>query len=116
MSYLIIEKMKLVIEIANIGDIEKYEKIAIDKIIDEKIIDDFDIDIDDTEVSKLSFKEAVILYNAHDIVKSLSGIDVDKILLYWLKNRNIEYEVESDIDESAYQRDGYVILEIEAQR
>ena len=45
------------------------------------------------------------------MVKTLLGISADKMLLYWLKNRDIEYSVESDIDVSAYQRDGYVVLE-----
>jgi ribosome biogenesis GTPase A len=111
MSYLVIEKMKLVVEIADIEDIETSEKSALDEMVNEKNIDEFDIDIDETEVSDLSFKEATILYKSLDMIKTLLGINTDKLLLYWLTNRDIEYEVESDIDVSKYQRDGYVILE-----
>lgn len=111
MSYLVIENMKLVIEIADIEDIESFEKKALDDVVNEKSADEFDIDIGNTEVSDLTFNEAAILYKAHDIIKTLLGIDADKMLLYWLTNRGIEYSVESDIDASKYQRDGYVILE-----
>ncbi len=111
MSYLVIENMKLVVEIAEIEDLETFEKSALDEMIKEKNVDEFDIDIDETLVTDLSFKEAAILYKSLDMIKTLLGISPDKMLLYWLKNRDIEYEVESDIDVSKYQRDGYVILE-----
>lgn len=111
MSYLVIENMKLVVEIAEIEDLETFEKGALDEMIKEKNVDEFDIDIDETLVTDLSFKEAAILYKSLDMIKTLLGISPDKMLLYWLKNRDIEYEVESDIDVSKYQRDGYVILE-----
>lgn len=113
MSYLVIENMKLVVEIADIEDMETFEKDALDNMVSEKNADEFDINIDETEVSELTFGEAVVLYKAHDMIKTLLGINVDKMLLYWLSNRNIEYSIESDIDVSAYQRDGYVILEKE---
>lgn len=113
MSYLVIEDMKLVVKIADIEDIEPFEKNALDETVSEKSTDEFDIDIDETEVSDLTFKEAVVLYKAHDIIKALLGIGADKMLLYWLKNRDIEYFIESDIDVSRYQRDGYVVLEKE---
>ncbi len=113
MSYLVIENMKLVVEIDDIGDIDKYENTTMDEMVNGKNADEFDINIDDTEVSDLSFKEAVILYKSHDMIKTLLGIKADKMLLYWLKNRDIEYSIESDIDVSGYQRDGYVVLERE---
>jgi len=113
MSYLVIENMKLVVEIADIEDIEPFEKNALDETIGGKNTDEFDIDIDETEVSDLTFREAVVLYKAHDMIKALLGISVDKMLLYWLKNREIEYCIESDIDVSRYQRDGYVVLEMD---
>ena len=114
MSYLVIESMKLVVEIAEIEDIGPFEKNVLDEIISEKDTDEFDIDIDEVEVSDLTFKEAVVLYKAHDMIKNLLGIKADKMFLYWLKNRDIEYSIESDIDASGYQRDGYVVLEKEA--
>jgi hypothetical protein len=113
MSYLVIENMKLVVEIADIEDIVTFEKKALDEMVSEKNIDEFDIDIDDTEVSDLTFRETVVLYKAHDMIKTLFGIKADKMLLYWLKNRDIEYSIESDVDVSGFQRDGYVILEKE---
>ena len=112
MTYLVIENMKLVVEIEDTEDIETYEKSALDEMYG-KDADEFDINIDETEVSQLSFKEATILYKAHDMIKTILGISIDKMLLYWLKNRDIEYSIESDIDVSRFQRDGYVILKKE---
>lgn len=112
MSYLIIENMKLVIEVAD-EDIEPFEKKAFDELVNETEICECDIDIDDIVISDLTFKEAVVLYKSYDTVKSLLGIDVDKMLAYWLKNRDIEYTIESDIDLGKFQRDGYIILEKE---
>jgi len=111
MSYLVVESVKLVVEIADIEDIEPFEKDTFDEMINEKDTSEFDIDIDETEVSELTFKEAVVLYKSHDMIKALLGINVDKMLIYWLKNRDIEYSIESDIDASGFQRDGYVVLE-----
>jgi hypothetical protein len=111
MSYLVIENMKLVVEIEDIEDIEPFERKILDEIISGKDTDDYDIDLDDVEITDLTFKEAVVLYKAHDMVKSLLGIDIDKMLLFWLKNRDVEYVIESDIDLSKFQRDGYVVLE-----
>ncbi len=111
MSYLVIENMKLVVEIVDIEDIEPFEKKTLDDMVSEKNMDEFDIDIDETKVSDLTFGEAVVLYKAHDMIKTLLGINADKMLIYWLKNRDIEYSIESDIDASGYQREGYVILE-----
>lgn len=111
MSYLVIENMKIVVEIADVEDIEPLEKKALDEMVSQKCADEFDIDIGDTKVSDLTFNEATVLYKAHDMVKTLLGINADKMLLYWLENRCVEYSIESDIDTSKYQRDGYVILE-----
>lgn len=112
MSYLIIENMKLVVEITD-QDIETFEKKALDELVNETDTCACDIDIDDIEVSNLTFKDAVVLYKSYDTVKSLLGIDADKTLLYWLKSRDIEYSIESDIDLGKFQRDGYIILEKE---
>jgi len=112
MSYLIIENMKLVIEMTD-EDIEAFEKKAFDELVNETEICECDIDIDDIVISDLTFKEAVVLYKSYDTVKSLLGIDADKMLTYWLKNRDIEYTIESDIDLGKFQRDGYIILEKE---
>lgn len=109
MSYLIIENMKLVVEISE-EDIEPFEKKALDEITSKENTDEFDIDIDETDVSDLTFKEAFVLYKAHNIIQTLIGIKVDKMFLYWLDNRDIEYSIESYIDVSRYQRDGYIIL------
>jgi hypothetical protein len=113
MSYVVIENMKLVVEIEDIEDVEPFEKEALDELVSEKNLNEYDIDIDETKISDLTFKETVILYKAHDTIKTLLGIDADKMLLYWLKNRDVEYCIESDIDVSKFQRDGYIILEKE---
>lgn len=109
-NYIIIEDWKMVIETnRSVEDIEDYISDALDKMIDDDI--DIDVNISDLKVNDITIKNLCILASAYDSASSLSQLDTDKLFLYWLKNRDIEYEVESDIDVSKYQRDGYVILE-----
>jgi hypothetical protein len=120
-NYIIIPKWKLIIEVPrSVNGIEEYEKIAIDKAIDEDNIDYIarvdgeDIsDVGDMPVHKITIKELAELYKSYDIVQSLSGIDSDKLLLYWLKSRGIDFIVQSEhnIDVKEYMKEGYAKIE-----
>lgn len=120
-NYIVIPKWKLLIEVSrNVNGIEEYEKNAIDKAIDEDNIDyvtnvdgkDIE-DMGDVPVHKVTIKELTELYKSYDILQSLSGMDGDKLLLYWLKNRGIGFSVQSEniIDMKEYIKDGYVKIE-----
>lgn len=120
-NYIVIPKWKLLIETSrNVNGIEDYEKIAIDKAIDEDNIE-YIINVDgkaiedmgDVPVHKVTIKELTELYKSYDIVQSLSGMDSDKFLLYWLKNRGIDFSVQSEnvLDVKEYTKEGYSIIE-----
>ncbi len=120
-NYIVIPKWKLLVEVSrNVNGIEEYEKIAIDKAIDEGNIDYItnidgkDIeDMGDVPVHKVTIKELTELYKSYDIVQSLSGMDSDKFLLYWLKNRGVCFSVQSEntFDVKDYIKEGYTKIE-----
>lgn len=120
-NYIIIPNWKLIIEVSReIDDLKDYEETAIDKAIDEDNIDyddHFDgdniIDIGNVSINKITVKDLVELYKRYDIVESLSGMDYNKLLLYWLKNRGIEFNITSEynIDIEKYIKEGYIKIE-----
>lgn len=117
-NYIIIPQLKTIVEISrSIDDIADYEESAIGKAIDEDNID-YDayidgeniLDIGDVPISKITVKNLSTLYKKYEIVYSLSGMDCDKFLLFWLKTRNIEFQIksESNMDFDTYDNEGYV--------
>ena len=120
-NYIVIPKLKLLIEVSrNVEDIEDYEEAAIDKVIDEDNID-YDahcegenvIDMGDVSISKITIKDLTELYKSYDMVQSLSGMDYNKLLLYWLKGRDIEFSVKSEYDVDVIEciKEGYMKIE-----
>lgn len=117
-NYIVIPKWKLLIEVSrNVNGIEDYEKIAIEKAIEEDNIDYVAVvdgdnieDMGDVPVHKITIRELVELYKSYDILQSLSGMDSDKLLLYWLKNRGIDFSIHSEntIKVEDYIEDGYM--------
>jgi hypothetical protein len=120
-NYIVIPEWKLLVEISrHVDGIEDYQKITIDKAIDEDNIDYImnidgkDIeDMGDVPVHKVTIKELIELYKSYDIVQSLSGMDSDVFLLYWLKNRSIGFSVQSEnvLDMDKYIKEGYTKIE-----
>lgn len=120
-NYIVIPKWKLLIEVSrDVNSIEDYEKIAIDRAIDEDNIDydahvegDDRIDMGNVPISKITIKDLTELYKCYNIVESLSGMDRNKLLLYWLKGREIEFSVKSEhsIDVEEYIKEGYAKIE-----
>lgn len=117
-NYIIIPKFKLLVEVPReINDIEDYEEIAIEKAIDEDNIDndtyldgDNIVDIGDVPIDKITIKNLVALHKRYEIVQSISGLDYNKLLLFWLKNRGIEFQIKSEnnMDFIEYNREGYL--------
>ncbi len=118
---IIIPKWKLLIEVSrDVNDIADYEETAINKAIDEDNIDyetHFDeeniVDMGDVPINKITIKDLVELYKRFDIVQSLCGMDYNKLLLYWLKNRGIEFRIESEynINVEELTKEGYIKIE-----
>jgi len=119
-NYIIIKKWKILIEVSrDIDDIADYESIAIEKAISENSADERMymqgeniIDMGDVAINKITIRDISELYKAYDIVQSISGMSNDKLFLFWLKNRGIDFTVESEhnIDKKEYEKEGYLII------
>jgi len=108
-NYIIIPEFKLAIEVSRyVADIEEYEKDALYKITGEEEVED----VENVKVHDITVKDLTTLYNAHKIVSSLTGFEIDKLLLFWLQNRGIEYEIKSEFDVTTDQLrdDGYTVI------
>ncbi|GFO97601.1 hypothetical protein ig2599ANME_1806 [groundwater metagenome] len=108
-NYIIIPEFKLAIEVSRyVEDIEEYEKDALYKITEEKEVED----VENVKVRDITVKDLTTLYNAHEIVSSLTGFEIDKLLLFWLQNRGIEYKIKSEFEASADQlkNEGYTVI------
>ena len=108
-NYIIIPEFKLAIEVSRyMADIEEYEKNALYKITEEDEMED----VENVKVRNITVKDLTTLYNAHKIVSSLTGFEIDKLLLFWLQNRGIEYEIKSEFDVTTDQLkdDGYTVI------
>jgi len=110
MAYIVIHDPKLIIEIDDDADLEDSEENALDKIVSEDS-DSLEY-IGDTRVDDLTIKQTSYLYSAYKTFSDLAGLDIDKLLVYWLKSKNINFEVEYDIDIKEWQRGGYNIISL----
>lgn len=117
-NYIIIPKWKILIEVSrDVDDIEDYENIAIEKAVSEESADERTyiegvnvIDMGDIAINKISIRDITELYKTYEIVQSLSGMNYDKLFLFWLKNREIEFEIKSEhnIDFDKYEKEGFM--------
>jgi hypothetical protein len=108
-NYIIIPEFKLAIEVSRyVEDIEKYEKDALYKITGEEEVEE----VENVKVSEITVKDLTTLFNSHEIVRSLAGLEIDKLLLFWLQNRGIEYAIKSEFEASAdrLKDDGYTVI------
>lgn len=108
-NYIIIEDLKLLIAIdENIYGIEDFEENALDNIIDS---DQDDLtDIEGAKIDDLTIKEIGIIASACELVNNLAGLQADKLLLYWLRNKDIDFEISDNVDIEDYERNGYLII------
>lgn len=112
-NFIIIEKWKMVIETnRSVSELEDYIKDAIDKMIDNDT--EIDIDISDLKVSDITVKDLCTLASAYDNANSLCQLDSDKLFLYWLESRNVEYEIKSEYQTNIeqYKENGYDVIRI----
>lgn len=107
-NFVIVDRLKLAIEISrHIHDLEDYEEESLNYVTEEKDI----IDVSDIKFTSLSLKDLASLVTISDKVGSINGFEIDKLMLYWLKSRGIEYEIESehDVDINELKERGYTI-------
>jgi hypothetical protein len=120
-NYIVIPKWKLLIEVSrDINELADYEQTAIDKIIDDENLDydtHFDgedvVEMGNVPIGQVTIRDLAELYKRHDIVQSLAGMDYNKLFLYWLKNRGIDFSIQSEysIDVKEYIKEGYTRIE-----
>lgn len=113
-NYIIIQNWKIIIETnRSVEDIEDYIKEAIDKMTGYSV--DIGVDTSDLKVSDITIKDLCALASAYDSASALSQLDIDKIFLYWLESRDIEYEIKSEynIDIKQYEENGYNVIRIQ---
>lgn len=114
-NYIIIPKLKIIVETnREIDDIESYQKESIDEIVDEENIDDgVYLDLENVKINDITIKDLALLYKDHEIMQCVRGIHIDRLLLYWLQNKGIDFEVKSEhnIDKEKYKSEGYIFIE-----
>lgn len=109
-DYVIVEKLRLVVEISRyVTELDDWIKESLDFLIDEE---NDTIEISEIKVTNLSLKELAVLVMNYDKASPLSGMDYNKLFLYWLKCRGIDYEIESEysIKLEEYEEKGYLII------
>lgn len=108
--YIILRDKKLIIEIDEDEDLEDYEKDALDKILSEDFSSNSDIG--ETKTADLNIEQTHHIYSLCKIIEDLTELDIDKLLIYWLRSKDIDFYVENDINSQEWQRDGYRIIDL----
>lgn len=112
-NYIIIEDWKMIIETnREVNELEDYIKKSLDKMISDDT--DVDISISDLKVSDITISHLCALASAYENASSLACIDTDKLFIYWLEGKGIEYDIKSEfnIDLKKYKESGYKIIRI----
>lgn len=110
-NYIIISDWKTIIETSReVDELENYIKESLDKMISDDTI--MDISTSDLKISNITVKDLCIMASAYENVSSIMCMSADKLLLYWLESRSIEYEIKSEhsFDLKKYKEDGYKII------
>lgn len=110
-NYIIIADWKLVIETnRDVNELEDYRSSALDRIIDDENIDD--TDMINVKLNELTVGNLAILLNSYTNMSDLVGIEPDKLFLYWLESRSIEYDIKSEhnINTDEFKEKGYIII------
>lgn len=110
-NYIIIKDWKMIIETnREVDELEDYIKESLDKMIDDNTY--VDISTSDLKVSDITVKDLCTMASAYESASSLTCMNSDKLFLYWLESRDIEYEIKSEynLDLKKYKEDGYKIV------
>lgn len=110
-NYIIIEDWKMIIETnREVNELETYIKESLDKMIGDDT--DIDVSISDLKVSNMTIKDLCALASAYENASSIACMEADKLFLYWLESKDIEYQIKSEfnLDLKKYKEDGYKII------
>lgn len=115
MSYIVIHSSKLVIDVnKDVDYLEEDEEYALDEIID-STPDSIEGGVAGTKIVDLTIRDIRTLFTTYDIVCKIVGLDVDKLLIYWMTAKNIDFEIEDSIDIEEFKRNGYNIIRFKAE-
>lgn len=115
-NYVIVPTLKLLIEVSrDVDNIKDYEIEDINKAIGEENLyyEDDSVDMGNIKINDITIKDLTFLYDGYKIVQAIAGLNANKLLLFWLKSREIDHEVKSqfDINIDELKTEGYVLVE-----
>jgi len=110
-NYVIIPKLKLVIEISRYADRENLQEEELEDLLKE--IDNFNFEILDKKPQELTLSDLSNLVSLARKSIVLEEICIDYFLLWWLELRGIKHEVisEFEFDKRKGEFKNYVVLE-----
>lgn len=110
-NFIIIEDWKMIIETSReVYELDNYIKKSIDKIIGNDT--DIDISTSDLKVGDITVKDLCAMAFVYENASSLTCMDADKLFLYWLESRDIDYDIKSEfnLDLEEYRKNGYNVI------
>ena len=111
-NFIVVPKMKVVIETSrDVNEIEDY----IAKTLDELLFDEIESSdeyIEEVKIKEINIRNLTTLFRGYKLATNLEMMDFNKLFLYWLTKRNIEYKIESEyvIKLDEYRTQGYTII------
>ena len=115
-NYIIVDSLKIVVETnREVQDLEMYREDALNKIInteEDNYIDEKIVDIENIKISEMTVGHLSILYDAFNDISNIYGMHIDKFLLFCLKKKDINFEIESEnsFNVQEYRYKGYIVL------
>lgn len=110
-NYIIIPKLKIAVQVSRWvdGDNETLYN-AIDKLIDHV----FNHDLLFESYKDLTLGYLSELIQVYDLARNFEDISINEFFVYWLKKRNIDFEIKTSNEISAEQlrRKGYKVIEM----
>jgi hypothetical protein len=121
-NYVVVPSHKLALEInRHSGELEEHEKNTLDSIIGIEEFDEPGIDINSRRLKRekdgrlnlsLNLGQLRKLIKSYEQAETIKAMGLDKLLMYWLKKKNIEYEIISEhvLADKGYANQGWIII------
>ena len=110
-NYIIIPKLKIAVQVSRWVDDDNEDLYnAIDKLIDHV----FNHDLLFESYKDLTLGYLSELIQVYDLARNFEDISINEFFVYWLKKRNIDFEIKTSNEISAEQlrRKGYKVIEM----
>lgn len=111
-NFIIIPKLKLIVETSRYLDEDKADRFSesLEKLINK--VEDFNFEILETKYSDLSVNDLSKIVNLASSCWFLDELNLDILLLAWLKKENIDFNIVSEFDFEEKDYKGYLIIRI----